>query len=153
MIVPSTSVPATIFSIWRPPKRRRGGSPSSRISVVLVGTNRSCQRKIGHAGFDRHSAASRGSPEPAQLAIECLARDPKAAGRGGLRGQGLESLADQRQLDAGQQRRQRRGVGQGGRLPDRGCEVMWPDPLSDRDGKDEPVHLVLELADVARPRV
>src|SRR5262249_42349336 len=89
--------------------------------------------------------------EAPELSVERLARDAEAAGGGGLRGQGVQPLQDQRQLEAGEKRGERRERRRAS--ADRGREMVRPDTLVVADGEHEAVDLVLQLAHVARPRV
>src|SRR5262249_34155221 len=99
-------------------------------------------------------AAARRRAQAAQLAVQRLARDAEAAGRRGLRREGLEPLADERQLDAGQQGGERRGLGgRADRVADRAGQMLGTDALVVGDRQDQAMHLVLQLPDVARPRV
>src|SRR5262245_46242009 len=100
----------------------------------------------------KSSSTPRRCPQPAQLAVERLARDPETPRRRGLRRERIESLPDQRELDAGQQGRERRRVGQAPRhVTDRRCQMMRADALVVGDREDEAMHLVLQLAHVAGP--
>src|SRR5579885_1047100 len=91
--------------------------------------------------------------EAPQLCVERLAGDAEAAGGGSLGRLLGEPLADDRELDAGEQPGERLcGGGAVGR-PDAGGEVVAADARAGWHREHEAVHLVLELADVARPGV
>src|SRR5437870_7575903 len=100
----------------------------------------------------RRSVARTGS-QAAELGVEGFTRDAETARGGALRGLLLEALADERELDpredAGERlaRHDRLGVA------DAGGQVMAADALPQADGEHQAMHLVGELAHVARPGV
>src|SRR6266403_666319 len=118
---------------------RRRASPARRSRATAVARR-------------RRSVARTGS-QAAELGVEGFTRDAETARGGALRGLLLEALADERELDpredAGERlaRHDRLGVA------DAGGQVMAADALPQADGEHQAMHLVGELAHVARPGV
>src|SRR5437879_2745651 len=90
--------------------------------------------------------------ESLHLRVQCLARDAEAAGGGALRGFLLQPLADQGELDAGEDARERL-LRHGVDVADVRRQVASCDAASGRDAEDQAMDLVLELAHVSRPAI
>src|SRR5205823_2624762 len=141
-------------------------SPSSAASAVAcrpscTATSSSSSEAAGAAARGsratavarrRRSVARTGS-QAAELGVEGFARDAETARGGALRGLLLEALADERELDpredAGERLAREGRVG----VADAGGQVMAADALPRADGEHQAVHLVGELAHIARPGI
>jgi hypothetical protein len=107
----------------------------------------------GAGGCGRSAGVGAGVFEPAELPVERFAGDAEAAGGRGLGGRVPHAVAQDGQLDAAQDVLERLAALVGGGGADAGGEGVDVDGDGLRMGEDEPMHLVLELADVAAPRV
>src|SRR5438552_17318569 len=137
------------------PHPPRHAAPAARRPRLRVARRRAPPARGSRATAvaRRRRSATRTGSQTAELGVEGFARDAKAARGGALRGLLLEALADERELDPREDAGERLARHDRVRVADAGGQVMAADALPRTDGEHQAVHLVGELAHVARPGV
>src|SRR5437870_10873110 len=139
---------------WRASSITCSGATWRRRRACSGGAREYCStRRASSAGRPRPSRAPARGAEAAELGVEGLARDAETARGGALGGLLLEALADERELDAREDAGERLARHDRVRVADAGGQVMAAEALLRADGEHQAVHLVGELAHVARPGV